>query len=69
MVSYKIYSVYLKMVYKAVNQSEEFTNAQIQMRLRYFSSKMREQEIFTNLAKVEICLLEVKVSIIVRGLL
>ena len=57
MVSHKIYSVYLKMVYKAVNQSEEFTNAQIQMRPRYFSSKMREQEIFTNLAKVEIQLL------------
>jgi hypothetical protein len=40
------------MVYNAVNQSEELTSQQMQMRPRYFTTKMRTQEIFTNLAKV-----------------
>ena len=42
------------MVYKEVDESEKFTYGQLQMRPRYFSSRMRQQELFTNLAKVEI---------------
>jgi hypothetical protein len=42
------------MVYHEVNQSEQLTNTQTQLRPRYFTTKMRRQELFTNLARVKL---------------
>jgi hypothetical protein len=40
------------MVYNQTNQLERLTMQQSQMRPRYFTKKMRMQEMFTNFAKV-----------------